>query len=61
MGVDNSDFFLLDKVFIVKPKLDPLKIYFRPGADAINISGLIVEENRLLNPKKLENFKNPML
>jgi len=29
-----------------------------PGADAINISGLLVKESRLLNPKKLGNFKN---
>jgi len=31
------------------------------GADAMNISGLLVEESRLLNPKKLGNFKNWML
>ncbi len=29
-----------------------------PGADAINISGLLVYESRLLNPEKLGNFKN---
>jgi len=29
-----------------------------PGADTINISGLLVEESRLLNPKKLGNLKN---
>jgi len=32
-----------------------------PGADAINISGLLVQEFRLLNPKKLGNLKNQML
>ncbi len=31
------------------------------GADAINISGLLVQESRLLNPKKLGNFNNRML
>jgi len=31
------------------------------GADAINITGLLVKESRLLNPKKLGNFKNQML
>ncbi len=31
------------------------------GADAINISGLLVLESRLPNPKKLRNFKNWML
>jgi len=33
----------------------------RLGADAINISGLLALESRLLNPKKLGNFKNQML
>jgi len=30
------------------------------GADAINISGLLVKESRLLNPKKLGDFKSWM-
>jgi hypothetical protein len=29
-----------------------------PGADAINISGLLVYESRLLNPKKIGNLRN---
>ncbi len=29
----------------------------RAVADAMNISGLLVKESRLLNPKKLGNFK----
>ncbi len=32
-----------------------------PGADAINISGLLVYESRLLNPKKIGNLRNWML
>ncbi len=28
-----------------------------PGANAINISGLLVQESRLLNPKKLDKFQ----
>jgi len=32
-------------------------LFLRIGADAINISGLLVKESRLLNPKKLGNFK----
>ncbi len=35
--------------------------YVKPGADVINISGLLVQESRLINPKKLGNFKNQML
>ncbi len=30
--------------------------FMKSGADAINISGLLVKESRLLNPKKLGNF-----
>ncbi len=35
--------------------------WITPGADAINISGLLVLEPRLLHPKKLGNVKNWML
>jgi len=47
-------------------KQSPLSIYLQnlshnTGADAVNISGLLVYESRLLNPKKLENFNNRML
>ncbi len=31
------------------------------GANAINISGLLVKESRLLNPKKIGNCNNQML
>jgi len=36
-------------------------LFCSSGADAINISGLLVKESRLLNPKKLGNFDNQML
>ncbi len=32
-----------------------------PGVNPINISGLLVWESRLPNPKKFGNFKNQML
>ncbi len=31
-----------------------------PEANAINISGLLVQESRLLNPKNLGNFKKEL-
>jgi len=44
--------------WFVKPYAHNKSAVTRAGDNALNISGLLVEESRLLNPKKIGNFKN---